>query len=203
VNNYEYIIAGLPLCRLDTEKNGGLDSTAVIEDIRTMCGDRDRSTLDFLLDGFVPDNLLPDFYLRAEAHSEAFIRDYFRFDRNVRNAKVRFLNKAVGRPEGQDVMILSREEGTDPEVEEVFEEAQKTAAALAEKKLLDRERALDSLYWDKVEEMVMMEVFSLPVILAFVVKLKISERWMILDPERGKELLRQLVEEIRKTKEEI
>ena len=48
-----------------------------------------------------------------------------------------------------------------------------------------------------------MEVFTIDQILGFVAKLQIVARWLRLDPQTGRELFRQLVEEIRNNKKSI
>ena len=65
--------------------------------------------------------------------------------------------------------------------------------------LLQRERGLDDLRWQKVDELTAMDVFDLELILGFVAKLKIIDRWLQLDPESGRELFRKLVEDVRST----
>lgn len=53
--------------------------------------------------------------------------------------------------------------------------------------------------WKKVDELTIMDVFDIEAILAFIVKLKIIDRWEKLDPATGRELFRKLVDEIRST----
>ena len=55
----------------------------------------------------------------------------------------------------------------------------------------------------KIDELTGMQVFSLDVILGFVAKLHIIDRWLRLDPESGRKLFAQLVDEIRNNKKPI
>ena len=64
---------------------------------------------------------------------------------------------------------------------------------------LDRERGLDELRWRKIDEITLMDYFDIEVILGFVCKLKIIDRWLQLDPDSGRALFRKLVEDIRST----
>lgn len=187
MNNYEYIIATLPV--LDRE-TGNVDADALTESVLNLCEGRDRELVGLLLDGFDRDKLGVDYYRRVQDSRNAFLRDYMSFDLLVRNTKVEYLNKALGRPEGTDIVL------SEPE----FDEKPKVLAILAQDDILSRERDLDTLMWDKAEELTLLHIFDMDVILAFLAKLKIADRWNKLDPETGRQLFRRLVEEIRKTR---
>ena len=66
--------------------------------------------------------------------------------------------------------------------------------------ILARERGLDDFYWKSADELTVLDVFDLDVILAFVVKLKLVERWLRLDEATGRELFRKLVKEIKENR---
>ena len=190
MNNYEYIIAGLPLLQQDGRENP--DTEAILADIREQLSTRDILTLDLLLDSYDPEKLDADLYRKAAASSNKFIRNFFELDLGVRNAKVEYLNRTLGRPEGTDVLVL------DPEKENTeFEQEGEVDAILEGSDILARERGLDDFYWKAVDTLTVMDVFDLDIILAFVVKLKLVERWLRLDEATGRELFRKLVKEIK------
>jgi len=188
VNNYEYIIASLPV----PETAGSLDADALIEAIRNQCSESDNALIDFLVDGFDPDKLDAGFYGRALGSRNAFIREYFLWDLKVRNTKTAYLNSKLDRPAGQDVIDLP---GADD-----YDERGEVEAVLSGTDILKRERGLDDLMWNKAEELTIMHLFDLDVILAFIAKIKITDRWNRLDPETGKAMFRTLVQEIRKSR---
>lgn len=192
MNNYEYIIASLPVLSQDPQASTP-DADRIILEIKSQLSPRDNKALDTLLTGFNPDMLDRDFYLTASRSGSGFIREYFRYDLNIRNAKVEFLNKALGRSEGQDMIDLGSS------LEE-FEDIDAVRDALDSSDILGRERSLDNLMWNKVSDMTLFHVFDLDLILAFVVRLKIVDRWNRLDPVTGREMFRRLVEEIRKNR---
>jgi len=188
VNNYEYIIAGLPVLRKDMGSTELPDPDAILGEIRENCPEKDLPAVDFLLKGCDADNLCADFYAEALAHRNRFIREYFAYDLMVRNRKAAFINRSLGRPEGQD--LLPAEEWDSAEEARVND-------ALAGSDLLARERALDSLMWERIEDLTILEVLNLDVVLGFIAQLKIVSRWIKLDPETGREFFRRLVEGIR------
>ena len=194
MNNYEYIIAGLPVYRQDSVKPENFDADALIDEIVELSSRKDSEVISFLLSTYDEEKLNGDLYDAAAGSGNPFIREYFEFDRRVRNEKARYLNAQLGRNPDQDTIVLDPEEGE-------YDGADEIKAVLGRSDLLEREKGLDDLYWRKSEELVIDKVFSLDVILAFIVRLKILDRWFKLDPKRGKELFRDLIREIRKTKE--
>lgn len=192
MDNYAYIIASLPVLNQE-EHPEHFVAEEILAEIREQLSARDNSVLDLLLEGYDPDKLDAEFYRRALAHGNRFIREWFRFDLDLRNATVAFLNDSLGRPEGQDLVLLTEREA------EEFPEEEAVQQVLNRADLLQRERGLDDLRWQKVDELTAMDVFDLELILGFVAKLQIIDRWLKLDPESGRELFRKLVEDIRST----
>ena len=192
MDNYAYIIASLPVLNQEDHPEHFV-AEEILAEIREQLSARDNSVLDLLLEGYDPERLGAEFYRRALAHGNRFIREWFRFDLDLRNATVAFLNDSLGRPEGQDLVLLTEREA------EEFPEEEAVQQVLNRADLLQRERGLDDLRWQKVDELTAMDVFDLELILGFVAKLQIIDRWLKLDPESGRELFRKLVEDIRST----
>ena len=189
MNNYEYIIASLPVL----DQQGSLDADFWIREIRHQCSEQDNALIDLLLDSQDPDKMDENLYKKALHSSNAFIRDYLMWDLQVRNTKAGYLNGMLGRPEGLDIIDLPGAVDFDekPSVEEVLNQAD----------ILEREKGLDSLMWEKSLDLVRMHIFDMDVILSFIARLKITDRWNKLDPQTGRLMFRSLVEEIRKTRE--
>ena len=205
MSNYEYIISSLPFLSADYKYREGEGFKDVVEEIRRDLSPSDSQTVDFLLEGF-SDKLDADFYARALVHKNAYIREYFRFDLNLRNAKVRYLNGRLGRDSGTDVIDGKGDlwdEGLDIDLYRFqggeFEEAAAVDAALSRLDLLDRERELDDIQWAKADTLSHFHYFDLTAVLCYLTKLHIVDRWLSLDPESGRERFRKLVEEVRGT----
>lgn len=193
MDNYAYIIASLPALKLEDKRTDSFFAEDLIKEIRSLLSARDEAVLDLLLEGCNPEKLNADFYQKALQHGNRFIRDWFRFDLDLRNTVVSYLNDSLGRPEEQDMVLL---EGR--ETEEFFElDAAKTVLNGAD--ILKREQGLDDLRWQKIDELTMLDSLDLEVLLGYVLKVKIIDRWMQLDPESGRELFRKLVDDIRST----
>ena len=205
MSNFEYIISSLPYLTMDFKYAGQAGFNSVISDIKRDLDEKDQGLVEFLLKGFSDKELNADFYAAALKHRNRFLREYFRFDLNLRNAKVRYLNAQLGREPDQDVMT-----GEDPEAEDVdidgfrftggeFEEALKVDNILAEKDLVSREKGLDDLLWDKVDSLSTFHYFDIEAVLAYIAKLHIVTRWLNLDEEVGRDVFRRLLKDVRGT----
>ena len=206
MSNFEYIISSLPYLTTDFKYAEGQGFGKVVDEIKDNLGEKDSAVLDFLLRGFQPNQLNPDFYALALRHGVKFIREYFRFDLNLRNAKVRFLNRELGRDPEEDVVTgkgSSEDEDLDIDLYRFrageFEEAVKVENALASGDLLSREKELDDVTWAKINALETFHYFDLTAVLAYVAKLNIVNRWLALDEQKGRELFHQLVKEVRGT----
>ncbi len=193
MNNYEYIVASLPTMQAAGIKSTRLQAEQIIQSIREQLSQKDNRLVDLLLSGYEAENLDAEFYSRTLGHANRFIREFFGYDLNLRNVKVEYLNKSLGRPDEMDKVIP---DGWD---DSAFEGRQEIMAVLEGQDILKRERGLDDLMWKKIDEITVMDVFDIEAILGFIAKLKIIDRWDKLDSDTGHSLFRRLVEEIRAT----
>ena len=201
MNNYIYIIAGLPDFTPDW-RQGDKSLEEYLCQVKELLSAKDQETVRLIEDGFDKEKIGQEFYKEALGHGNAFIRDFFQFDLNVRNAKVRYLNQALGRDSLKDVLSL-----TDPDADEMgmeieepeFKEAARLQAILEGSDILARERGIDDLYWDKIDELTLFDYLNFDRILGVVVKMMIIRRWLQLDEQTGREMFKRLVDEIRGT----
>ena len=193
MNNYEYIVASLPVIEPGSRLGSSSAANAIIDDTREQLSNKDNPLVTMLLDGFDPEKLNAGFYRACLGSGSRFLREYFLFDLFLRNTKVEYLNASLGRPEGKDVLLL--EELEDYE----FEQKEEIVEILSGTDIIGREKGLDMAIWEHVEEVTTMDVFDMDAILGFIARLKIIDRWDKLDPETGAELFRRLIKEIRAT----
>ena len=205
MSNFEYIISSLPYLTMDFKYSGQAGFNSVISDIKRDLDEHDQDLVDFLIKGFSDKELDADFYAQALKGRNRFLREYFRFDLNLRNAKVRYLNAQLGREPDLDLMT-----GEDPEAEDVdidgyrftggeFEEALKVDAILSNTDLVAREKGLDDILWDKIDSLATFHYFDIEAVLAYIAKLHIVTRWLKLDEEVGRDVFRRLLKDVRGT----
>ena len=193
MDNYEYIVASLPVLRQEDSRTDNLDAGELVDQIREQLSGPDQAVLDLLLSGYDPEQLTEDFYKQMLRHKTRSTREWFRFDLDLRNATVGYLNKQLHRAPDHDKILL---EGR--EVEE-FPELEDASRILNGTDILQRERGLDDLRWRKIDEITLMDYFDLETLLGYAAKLKIIDRWLQLDPDSGRALFRRMVDEIHAT----
>ena len=201
MNNYVYIIAGLPDFTPDW-RQGEKSLDAYLEQVRELLSEKDNELISFIIKGFDKEQIGLDLYKEALADRNGFIREFFRFDMDVRNQKVRYLNQALGRDPEKDVLSLrdpeAEDTGLEPEAPE-FKESERLQSILEGNDILSRERGIDDLYWDKIDEITLYDYLNLDRILGMVAKMMIIRRWLILDEEAGRAMFKKLVDEVRGT----
>ena len=94
-------------------------------------------------------------------------------------------------PEAEDT-------GLEPEAPE-FKEQARLQSILEGNDILARERGIDDLYWDKIDELTLFDYLNFDKILGMVAKMMIIRRWLILDEQTGREMFKRLVDEVRGT----
>lgn len=187
MDNYVYIVAGLP--ELTSAYEGSdFRYEALRESIVELLSEKDQQLVALLEEGFDENTLGADFYAKAAKSKNRFIREYFDFDARLRNIKVQYLAKRLGK-KAEDYTLEM------PEAD--FEETAQIASIMDDADFVERERKMDELKWEKASDIARMDYFNMNAILAFLVKAKTVQRWAELDPVKGQEMFKKLVEEIR------
>jgi hypothetical protein len=189
MDNYVYIVAGLPELTSGFE-NTGFDYSAVKESIVELLSEKDQQLVELMEEGFDENTLGADFYAKAAESKNRFIREYFDFDGRLRNLKVQYLAKRLGK-QGDNYLVEL------PEAD--FEEEKLIMDILADADFVQREQKMDELKWEKASDIARLDYFNMNAILAFMVKAKTVQRWAELDPAKGQEMFKKLVQEIRGT----
>ena len=201
MNNYVYIIAGLPDFTPDW-RQGEKSLDEYLAQVRELLSAKDNEVLDLILKGFDKEQIGLEFYREVLSGKVGFLREFFKFDLDVRNQKVRYLNQALGRDPEKDILSLrdSEDEDTGVEPEEAeFKESAKLQSILEGHDILARERGIDDLYWEKIDEITLFDYLNFDKILGIMVKMMIIRRWLILDEEAGRAMFKKLVDEVRGT----
>ena len=193
MDNYVYIVAGLP--ELTANYDGGsFDYAALKTSVVELLSEKDQQLVELLEEGFDENTLGKGFYEKAAESKNDFIRQYFDFDARLRNMKVNYLAKRLGK-KGEDYLVEM------PEAD--FEEETQVRDILNDADFVERERKMDELKWEKASDIARMDYFNMNAILAFLVKAKTVQRWAELDLKKGEEMFQKLVSEVRGTFERV
>ena len=193
MNNYVYIVAGLPELVVSYE-GSNFDYAEVKAQILELLSESDRQLVALLEEGFDENTLGAGFYEKAAKSKNEFIRAYFDFDARLRNMKVNYLAKRLGK-NGDDYQVEL------PEAD--FEEEAQIRAILENTDFVAREQQMDELKWEKASDIARLDYFNMNTILAFLVKAKTVQRWAELDEKKGEVMFQKLVTEVRGTFEGV
>jgi hypothetical protein len=133
-----------------------------------------------------------------------FVRSWFEFNRNVNNVLVALTARKykwdvaqsiVGESEICDALRTSgaRDFGLSAEVDYI-EEVIKAAET---HDLVEREKRLDTLRWEWMEEQTFFDYFTVERLFVFLAQLEMVERWILLDKERGNRMFRSLIDSLK------
>ena len=189
MDNYHYIIAGLPELIPDLG-NQHISYADVSERIISNLSSKDRQLVKWFEFGSKPENLNPHFYNNVTRLKSRFLNEYFSLDRNIRNAQVRFLAAKESFDESKYTI---------GDVDTSYEEYPQLLQIFETPNIFERELQLDKFKWNKISDLTMYHYFDMDVILAFLAKAKIVKRWLDLDKESGAKLFEELVNEVRGT----
>lgn len=132
-----------------------------------------------------------------------FLGDWFRFDLNVKNIvtalnckkhDIKVEQHLIGNNELVQTMAKSSSKDLGIAVE--VPEIERIAQIFESPKLLDREKLLDRFRWDWLDQHTTFNYFSVEVVLSYVIKLTIVDRWSHLDPQTGTEMFDRLLNDI-------
>ncbi len=154
-----------------------------------------------------PENVLSWMYYDYLMKSGSkFVRNYAEFVMNVKNLETALTCRKYGKeiaPEivGDNVFskALRTSNSKDFGLAMEFPYAEKVISLMGNTNLVERERGLDLLLWDYIEDAVVYEYFSMEKVLSFMLELMIVERWSKMSSESGRKVFMEVVDKFRKS----
>lgn len=151
------------------------------------------------------ENLLASaYYAYAMKSKNPFIASWFEFNLNINNILAAFaarkykMNVAeviVGDTEVCEMLRTSnaRDFGLS-ETLDYFEPLQRLVET---DDLVEREKKVDQLKWKWLEDASFFHYFTVERLFVFLLQLEMIERWVLLDKEKGRELFRQMIQNLK------
>lgn len=148
--------------------------------------------------------LLSQFFKNSQLIKDPFLRDYFRFERELRLAltflRAKSLNKEVA-------IELQHENAEEDLIQELLTQASESSPRLPErfeglKEIFDRyqqdpwmlQKMLDKYRFEYIENSVdLADVFSIHRILVYFIQFLLVDRWFNLDKEKGMQMVHNFV----------
>jgi hypothetical protein len=75
----------------------------------------------------------------------------------------------------------------------LFEYTEEVIKLAEDTDLLEREKKIDALKWDWLDEHTFFNYFSIERILAYVLRIEMLQRWRVLSVESGSQIFRELL----------
>lgn len=152
----------------------------------------------------VEDSLAALYYQYGIECKNEFVSSWFGFNLTLNNVlvaltarkyKIDVPQNIIGETEVSEALRTSgaRDFGLGAEVD-YFEQLVKISEI---DELLEREKRIDSLKWNWIEDAVFFHYFSVERLFAFLLRIEMIERWLALDKERGKELFREIIDSLK------
>ncbi len=143
------------------------------------------------------------YYKFLNTTGNEFLRNWFEFDLNVKNIfsafnvrKYKLAREGVFIGDNDITEALKRSTLKDFGLSNDFPLMEKLMAFDEDLNSMEKERSLDMLRWDYLNELNTFHYFTIEVLLAFTIKLFMTERWLMLDPETGKKMFKQIISEL-------
>lgn len=141
------------------------------------------------------------YYLECAKSKNKFIREWYGFDRNLRNVSAAYAARRLGHPvadgivgEGYVADTIRRSSAADFGLKGELEYIDRVMAAVGEEgNLIDKERMIDLLRWEMADELTTFDYFDLDAVLGYLARVNIVHRWATLDPRHGREMFQRLM----------
>ena len=183
------------------------DAQAIYGEIRRELSARDRQAAGLvwsLMDIYgLRRERIEQVYSLCAASKCGFLLEWARFDRNLRNVIAAHTARTKGRPvadsllsiEGDEIPLsLAKSTAADFNLRGELDYIDRLLTSLGdEANIVEKERTIDLIRWEKADSLAEGDTFGAPTILAYLVKVAIIGRWAALDPATGREMYDKLV----------
>lgn len=151
------------------------------------------------------ENLLASaYYAYAMKSKNPFIASWFEFNLNINNILAAFaarkykMNVAEVIVGDTDVCeMLRTSNARDFGLSETLDYFEPLQRLVETDDLVEREKKIDQLKWKWLEDASFFHYFTIERLFVFLLQLEMIERWVLLDKERGSELFRQMIQNLK------
>ena len=136
-----------------------------------------------------------------------FVRDWFAYNMDVNNVLAATVaikhgmdvqKVVVGETEVAQELRKSGSAGNNARLAALVPDLKEVVDIAAISNLLDREKHIDALRWQWLENRTLFEVFNIEAVLAYYLKASILHRWDNLTVEQGEQVFRAMVADMKK-----
>ena len=195
---YEYLLAGLP------ELKAGLDTPISLEKLNELLDEclteRDKAQLDLLRAPIDAEILAQG--LKAK---NKFVRAWFAFNQDMNNVLVAQICRKHGFDVKQQIVgdgevaetLRTHTSQKDFGLNELPGDYQAIMALAQIEDLMQREKAMDAIRFEWLQERTEFDFFSVEMVYAYYLEAVMLHRWSLLTVEEGEKVFRQLVSDMK------
>ena len=156
--------------------------------------------------GYFPeDEILYQFYNYAiETCPNKFIREWNSLNLDITNILTAMLARKQGwsvadfiKGDGEVQEMIRENKTKDFDLTHEFDYVKSLVKIVDEEDPVKKEKMIDAFKWVWLDEKTFFNPFSLEAVYAYICKLEMQYRWSKLDPEKGKETFKQIIENLR------
>jgi hypothetical protein len=151
------------------------------------------------------DQLMTLYYEHALSCKNGLLKRWFELNLNINNLlaastcrKFGYDMQAAIVGNNQIATILRTTNARDFGISDLFEEADQVIRITEMTDWLERERRIDLLKWQWLDEHTVFEYFTMEAIAVYILKLQLIERWLPLKKEAGETVFKALIESLKK-----
>ena len=149
------------------------------------------------------DQLATLYYNSAISCRNSFISDWFKFNLNVNNIIIAMNCRNFGYR--REIMVVGDDDisnairtsnAKDFGIKPIFPEIDDVMRLADEPDLFERERKIDLLKWNWLEEKGFFHYFDMEHLFIYLVRLSLLERWVRLEKETGRKVFREMISQL-------
>lgn len=149
------------------------------------------------------DQLAASYYEMARKSKNGFIADWFEFNLNTTNIltaiNCRKFNMDIEKSvigDNEVAHLLKSNSSKDFGLSIVYPEVSELLHIVEEENLLERERKMDLLKWNWIEEHSVFHYFDIERVYVYLLRIELLERWTVLEKSTGEKIFRSMISAI-------
>ena len=150
------------------------------------------------------DHLSALYYKYAMENSNKFVSAWYEFNLNLNNILIASIARKYNFEYAQYIVgdnevanALRTSSARDWGLTGTFDHLDQIQRISEEQDVTDKERKIDALKWNWLEENTFFDYFTIERVFAYLLKLEIIERWYNLNREEGEKILREMIAQLK------
>ncbi len=145
-----------------------------------------------------------EYYRYATGIKNDFLSHWFEFEWKLKNVMTALMARKHERPVegellGEDMLTktIRKSHARDFGIANEFPEIETLISIFEKTNLIEREKEIDLIKWKHIDQLSTFNYFTIEVILGHVIKTEMVDRWLQLDEETGREMFKQLLNNLK------